>query len=259
MLSLRISATLIAVSALSYVFLRMVLSQQEKILRNEQLRRDGMANVSHELRTPLATAITRVDAMLDGIRPTDPAQLRSLSGSLNHLRKIVDDLYQLALADVDALVINKDWARLDLIVKSALEAVQDKFKEKRFHVVMNSAKAINIYGDAMRLRQIIDNLLENCYRYTNEAATIEISLREGKGVIKLTISDSGPGVDDQTLPVLFDRFIRGDVSRNRETGGSGLGLSLVKAMVSAHDGKVSAFRSDRGGLGIAMQFPAVHS
>jgi len=251
--SLRLSATLIAVSALSYIFLRMILSQQSRIQRNEQLRRESMASVSHELRTPLATAITRVDAMLDNIRPTDTNQLQSLSRSLIHLGKIVDDLYELALADVGALVVHKEIVRIDRITLEALEAAQDKLDERELTVSTDIAENLQVYGDPKLLRQTLDNLLENCYRYTSAAGTIRVRLYQEKGLANLIVSDSGPGVDDQTLSALFERFHRADTSRSRDTGGSGLGLALVKAMTEAHGGQVEAFKADEGGLGIRIK------
>lgn len=252
-LSLRLSATLIAVSALSYIFLRMILSQQARIQNNEQLRREGMASVSHELRTPLATAITRVDAMLDNIRPTDTNQLQSLSRSLIHLSKIVDDLYELALADVGALVLHKKRVKMDEIIVEALEAAQDKFAERQLTLTSDIAENLQVYGDPKLLRQILDNLLENCYRYTSAAGTVKVRLYQDKGLANLVVRDSGPGVDDNTRLALFERFHRADTSRSRDTGGSGLGLALVKAMTEAHGGQVEAFKADEGGLGIRIK------
>lgn len=256
--NLRVIATMLGVSALSYIFLRMVISQQARIQRNENFRRESMASVSHELRTPIATAITQVDAMLDGIRPFDNKQLQTLSRSLVHLGKIVDDLYQLALADVGALNLNKDRTGLGAIILDALDAARNKMGERLFVLNTDIDEGIDIYGDAKYMRQIIDNLLANCYRYSTPAATITIQLYQEKGWANLVISDSGPGVNDDTLAALFERFHRGDPSRSRDSGGSGLGLALVKAMTEAHGGTVEAFHANAGGLGIRIRIPMTH-
>lgn len=228
-----------------------------KLENSEQQRREGMASVSHELRTPLATMITAVEAMQDGIRPLNTEQLGRLSGTMEHLNTLVDDLYQLALADVGKLVCQReviDWAA---VVDDAVEAIRGKLEMRGLVLQCELEPELNIEGDSLRLRQVVTNLLENGNRYTEENGTIVVRLqREGDHAI-LTVSDSGPGVSDDKLALLFDRFSRIDVSRSRDYGGAGLGLALVKAITEAHAGEVSACKASEGGLGIRISLPLV--
>lgn len=225
--------------------------------RTEAQRREGMAGVSHELRTPLATLMAEVDAMIDGIRPLNGEQLHSLSGTIEHLSRLVDDLYQLALADVDALVFQRLPVAWNEVVEEALEAAHAKLAARQLRVERRIEPLI-VDGDAHRLRQIVDNLLENCRRYTESGGTLTLELRRQGDDAVLTLADSGPGVDDATLAAMFDRFYRADISRSRDSGGAGLGLSLVKAIAQAHGGSVAAFHAPQGGLGMRVTLPLRH-
>ncbi len=217
-----------------------------------------LANMSHELRTPLSTQLAKIQAMRDGVRPTDQEQLTSLYQSNKHLSGLVDDLYMLALADVNAQIYQKEPVAFDEIVASAVAASRDMLAEHRLTLEATIVPSIIINGDARHLRQVIENLLGNAYRYATHGGMVRVTLERQDNMAVLTVSDSGPGVSDEALPFLFDRFYRVEGSRSREKGGSGLGLSLVKALVVAHDGQVEAFHSDEGGLGIRIQLPCIN-
>lgn len=216
--------------------------------RTDVLRREGMASVSHELRTPLSTMIAKVEAMRDGIRPLDADQLDLLAGNMEHLSQLVEDLYQLALADVGVLVIHRrplDWGP---IITEALDTVSHKLNDRHIRVRRDIQTGHIIDGDALRLRQVIANLMENCARYTQTGGEVTVSLVREANRVQLRVADTGPGVDEMTLESLFVRFFRADTSRSREHGGAGLGLSLVKAILTAHDGDIRAEHAPEGGL-----------
>lgn len=227
----------------------------EVLERSDALRREGMASVSHELRTPLATLIAEVDAMQEGIRPLDSAQLRVISGSLEHLNRLVDDLYLLALADVKTLVCHREPLPLDAVVAEGVAAARTRLEARGLVLDTRLEPDTMIMGDEKRLRQLVDNLLENCRRYSRDGGTVTVSLRRDAGRAELTVADDGPGVSEEVMGSLFERFFRADKSRNRERGGAGLGLALVRAIAEAHDGSVNAFRTAPGGLGITVSLP----
>lgn len=258
-LAIRVAATLVAVTAFSGIFVRVITHQQSRLEEQEEQRREGMASVSHELRTPLATLMAQVEAMHDGIRPLDKEQLSTVSRSVDHLSHLVDDLYHLALADVSALVCRATPERLDRIVEEAVDMARGKLARRQLSVAMQIDKPIVVNGEERLLRQIIDNLLENCHRYTNTAGEVFIALDKNENECELTVADNGPGVSDNALRSLFDRFFRVDTSRARENGGSGLGLSLVKAFTEAHCGHVTAYHTAQGGLGITISLPLASS
>ncbi len=227
--------------------------------RTEAQRREGMASVSHELRTPLAALVAAVDAMRDGLRPRDDMQLSALADNIDHLSHLVDDLYQLALADVGALVCRREPVGMEQLVDVAVDAALPRLSARGISVEKRLQAGVLCQGDAQRLRQVIDNLLENCNRYCEAGARITLSLRQDVDGVQFVVADSGPGVRDDMLDSLFERFYRGDFSRSRETGGAGLGLALVKAIVEAHGGTVTASHAPQGGLAISIELPRAQS
>lgn len=253
----RITVTLVISSLFSATFVRVITNQRWKLERSEEKRRERMAGISHELRTPLATQSALVEAMLDGIRPVDRDQLLLLSHSLDQINGLVDDLYLLAQADVGTLVCSKERLRWDRIVDDSIVAAKHKLERRGIRIETRIERPVFIQGDPQRLRQIHNNILDNCNRYAMDGSIVTIALKCRHGVAELTVSDSGPGVSSVVLPYLFDRFYRADRSRSRAKGGAGLGLPLIKALAEAHGGGVSATHAPQGGLRIGVTIPCM--
>jgi signal transduction histidine kinase len=254
-LAIRVAATLIAVTSFSAIFVVIIERQQQELEKKETQRRDSMASASHELRTPLATLLAQIEAMRDGIRPLDKKHLASLSNSVEHMTDLVNDLYLLSLSDVSALVCDKEPQYLDQIVNTAIDAARSKLADHNLSIASTIKTPVCVIGDARRLRQIIDNLLENCYRYIRPDDEITVTLNKQKSWAELVVTDTGPGVNEDEMSMLFERFYRADKSRSRQHGGTGLGLSLVKALVDVHGGQVRAFKASSGGLGVSIKLP----
>jgi len=230
-----------------------------KALEKKELQqRDSIVSASHELRTPIAVMMAKIEAMRDGIRPLDQEQLTSLSSTVEHLAILVEDLYLLSLADVDALIDDKKSVKLAGVIDSAITAAQNQLSNNKLEIFTSIDGNIKVYGDARRLRQVIDNLLENCVRYTEDYGQIFIRLHQEQGSAVFVIADTGPGVDSDELLLLFDRFYLVDKSRSLQKGGTGLGLALVKAIVESHGGKIQAYQAPEGGLGIRIVLPFIH-
>ncbi|MGE4559236.1 MAG: ATP-binding protein [Desulfobulbus sp.] len=223
---------------------------------NEQLRRRWVADISHELRTPLAVLRGEVEAVLDGVRPLNPKTMEVLHAEILHLGRLVEDLYELALADIGALTYRKselDWARL---VAQTVESSRKQFTDQRLALrYCGPESGMPFIGDSERLRQLLANLLQNTLRYTDAGGCLEVVLQAAKKHFVLTFSDSAPGVPPASLERLFDRLYRVEDSRNRAHGGAGLGLALCKSIVEAHGGRIQAADSPLGGLQITVQLP----
>ena len=254
-LTTRFAVTLFGSCVFTAIFVYIIERQQRELEQKEAQRSDSMASASHELRTPLATLMAQIEAMRDGIRPLEHSQLASISLSTDHLSKLVDDLYLLTLADASALAANKGPERWDNILNEAVSATSVKLSDRNLSLKTSIETPVWVNGDAKCLRQIIDNLLENCYRYTQSDGEITVTLKRGPTIAELTVTDTGPGVSDEALSRLFDRFYRVERSRSRQMGGTGLGLSLVKALAEAHGGETQAFHAPEGGLGITVKIP----
>lgn len=254
-LAVRVAATLFLVCAFAAIFVYVIEGQQQALMREEAQRRESMAGASHELRTPLAHLVAKIEAMRDGVRPLNQDQLTSLALSVDHLTKLVDDLYLLTLADASALVCNRQPERLDRIVSDTVAAAREELSEHDLRVETSLDSPVHVSGDAKHLRQIVDNLLGNCYRHATRGGRVSVNLKRQDGWAEMVVTDTGPGVSADALPRLFDRFYRVDRSRSREKGGTGLGLSLVKALAEAHGGEVGAFSAPEGGLGVRVRIP----
>ncbi len=226
--------------------------------RNEAMRREFMADVSHELRTPLGVLHGELEALEDGVRPLDAAALRSLRGEVVTLHKLVDDLYQLSLADVGALSYRK--AELDLreIIDEAAGSFGERLRSSGLALQMELPSGpLPTFGDARRLRQLFSNLLENSCRYTDTGGALHLQARREGRQMLIDLHDSAPGVLDEHLPRLFDRFFRAEASRSRRSGGAGLGLSICQRIVEAHEGRIEARPSPLGGLWLRVELPAL--
>ncbi|MGR6808177.1 ATP-binding protein (plasmid) [Sphaerotilus natans] len=228
--------------------------------RNERLRREAMADISHELRTPLAVLRGEIEAMQDGIHPLTPQALGLLHGKVSALTRLVDDLHQLALADVGALRLRHERLDLAALVRAQTEAFAARCAERRLRLIVDLPEAAAtplLLADADRLGQLLHNLLDNAVRYTDPGGELRVALAHDPAAAQLllTVEDSAPGVAPELLPRLFERFFRVESSRGRAGGGSGLGLAICRSLVEAHGGRIHAEASPLGGLRIGVALP----
>jgi two-component system sensor histidine kinase BaeS len=225
--------------------------------RNEQLRRDFMADVSHELRTPLAVLRGEIEAIEDGVRPLSMALIPSLHSEVRTLGKLVDDLYQLSLSDAGALAYRKRPVDVLAVLRGALEPFAARYQQKGIQIENQIAPGLQASGsaDPDRLRQLFTNLLSNTWRYTDSGGRLRLRAAITAGQLQLTFDDSAPGLPDSVLPHIFERFFRAEGSRNRATGGAGLGLSICRNIVEAHQGEIRAQASPLGGVTISVTLP----
>lgn len=223
---------------------------------NEQLRRRWVADISHELRTPLAVLRGEVEAVQDGVRPLSPQTMEVLHAEILHLSRLVEDLYELSLADIGALTYRKtelDWAQL---VTQTVDSYRKQFAAHNLSLHYSGpVQGLPFLGDGERLRQLLANLLQNTLRYTDTGGRLEVLLSATKEHYQLKLADSAPGVPPQSLNRLFERLFRVEGSRNRAHGGAGLGLALCKSIVEAHGGCIQADASPLGGLQIIIELP----
>ncbi len=223
---------------------------------NETLRRDFMADISHELRTPLAILRGELEALEDGIRTLTPARLRSLQAEVATLGKLVEDLYELSLADVGALAFHPQRMDLRDAVEAAVLAFGERFATRGVSLEQPAfAGPVTVDADHRRITQLLNNLLENSVRYTDRGGIVRVAVSREDGEAVLDVMDSPPAVPPEALPRLFDRLYRVDTSRNRRSGGAGLGLALAKAMVEGQGGRIVAQRSPLGGLWVRVTLP----
>jgi len=223
-------------------------------------RQRWLADLSHELRTPVTVLRGELEAIQDGVRELTPARVDSLHREILHLGKLLDDLHDLALADAGALRYRMERIELVSLLQQSAVAIQPQCGDRQQHLQLQLPHApIYLQGDALRLRQLLDNLLANACKYTDKGGNIRVTLAQEAQQIRLDIEDSAPGVTDAQLPLLFDHLYRTDSARQRATGGAGLGLAICQRIAHAHGGQLSAAHSTLGGLHITLLLPTERS
>ena len=224
----------------------------------EQSRRHWVADTSHELRTPLAVLRAQVEALQDGVQPVTPAALGVLHGEILRMTKLVNDLQELSRADAGVLALQQDIVAPAAIMGEILASFSSMLERAGLMLEAGDLATCRAlaYADPDRLRQVFANLVENAIRYTDPGGIIRVRAISTAQAVSVRVEDSAPSVPAAKLGRLFDRFYRAENSRNRRTGGSGLGLSISKAIVEAHGGTIAAEPSALGGLAVTVSLPA---
>lgn len=214
-----------------------------------------VSDTAHELRTPLAVLRGEIEAMQDGIRPLNQENLSSLAQEVAQLERLVTDLRLLSQSDAGALDIQLAPMNLSESLKGRLSDADRWLEESGLTLSSQLTPDIMIQGDAQRLRQLWNNLLDNSCAYTQPPGELRVSLTCEANHAVITWEDSSPGVPESELSRLTERLYRVEGSRNRASGGSGLGLSIASALVNAHGGTLSPGASELGGLKWTLRFP----
>lgn len=227
--------------------------------RNLNARQQWLAEISHELRTPVAILQGELEALLDGVMPIDDIAVKSLHDESLRLSRLIDDLHKLTLSDIGALDYHFEVLDLAELFAERCRLAQPLASAQSLTINTEiSTRTAPMKGDRERLAQLADNLLQNSIRYTDPGGVINVSLSVSDTQICLCWKDSAPGVTSEQLPHLFESLYRTDASRNRNTGGAGLGLAIVNKIVEAHEGSIAASHSELGGLAITVRFPLHH-
>jgi len=217
--------------------------------------REWISNTSHELQTPLAVLRAQIEALQDGIRQPDEKTLIEMHAALMRLSRLVQDLKTLSYAREAELSANFTCEDLSEIARVSAETARSKLATQGIDLELYLGSRIRIDCDGGQIGQVIDNLLENAGRYTDGPGQVRVKLEQVDNLAVLTVNDTPPAPPDTDVERLFDRFFRVEGSRSRASGGSGLGLSVCKAIVEAHGGTIAAGHSDLGGLQITIRLP----
>ena len=225
-----------------------------ELAANESNRQELLANIAHELKTPLAVLQGHLESMLDGVEEPAPDKLFSMQEEVMRLTRLVGDLRDLSLAQVHRLELHLQPVDLDEKVERAADMLEPLLEEKRLRFVKELAPGLPARQlDPDRLNQILYNLITNAIRYTHPGTPILLKTEPAGDRVRLTIADEGPGIAPEDLPHVFEQFYRGDKSRNRASGGSGIGLSLAKSFVEAQGGTITARNRKEGGAEFVVE------
>jgi signal transduction histidine kinase len=223
--------------------------------RNDRERRDMLTDIAHELRTPLSVIRGRLEGIVDGIYPADEGKVSLALEQTYMIERLVDDLRLLTLAEARQLPFEKTNVNLGKLLQHTLELFSAEAREKEISLSLEMGSGnVQVKVDPQRMEQVIGNLISNSLRYALMGSKVWIRLKESSGVVELYINDNGPGVAEEDLPYLFDRFWRKDKSRTRASGGTGLGLAIAKQLIEAQGGQITANNLPEGGLQVKIIF-----
>lgn len=231
-----------------------------KLEKLEKIRKETTSDLAHELRTPLSTMRSYLEAMEDGIIPASKENLSSLHSELMRLVRLVDQLGQLAEVEKKSINHEKEKINISKVVLDVGKRYLPFAREKNIDFIINIKNDyLYILGDKDSIEQIFSNLFSNAVKYTDKGGEVKVNVIGKKDKVVVIIKDNGIGIPDEDLPYIFERFYRADKSRSRESGGTGIGLTITKELVKAHGGEIAVDSNLGEGTEFTITFPLSHS
>jgi signal transduction histidine kinase len=221
-----------------------------RLAEDTEDRRRLLADVSHELRTPLTVIHGNVEGMLDGLYPADAIHLERILAEARHLERLVDDLRTLSLADAGALPLHRESTDLAALASEVVAGFQPQAAADGVSLTLEANGATVLEVDPRRVRQVIANLVSNALRHTPAGGRVTVAVQPAADAVELTVSDTGSGMDAESVGRAFDRFWR-----SGDAAGAGLGLGIVRDLVRAHGGDVSLESTPGAGTLVRCRFP----
>ena len=226
----------------------------DKLEKTETIRRQLIGDVTHELRTPLTAVKGYLEGLMDGVLPADPETYEQIHSEIDRLQRLVNDLQELSRVEAGAFQLNLAPVPPERLIERIQSTFGRQFEDKNIQLVTDVETGLpNLFVDKDRIIQVLTNLAGNALQYTPNGGKVSISVRREKSEILFAVKDTGIGISTEQLTFIFNRFYRTDKSRNRASGGSGIGLTIAKALVQAHQGKIWA-ESNGEGKGSTFSF-----
>ena len=224
-----------------------------RLATTEQTRRRLLTDLAHELRTPLASIQATIEAVNDGILPTDTTTLATLTDQSQRLHRLVGDLSAVSRAEERQLNLRPVRVPIQDLVSEVAAAARPRFEAGGINLTADEGPAVGqVLVDPDRLAEALGALLDNALRHTAKAGTVIITTTGGVNRCRIAVTDTGDGFDPDVATQLFERFYRGDSSRTVSDAGSGIGLTIAKAIIEAHHGQLRA-HSDGPGKGATFE------
>ncbi|WP_408008996.1 sensor histidine kinase [Pseudalkalibacillus sp. A8] len=227
----------------------------QQLEKQEILRKNMTADIAHELRTPLATLKSHMEAFEDGIWDPTRERLGSCTEEINRLIHLISDLGQLNNMDSPEFELHLERVSIENVITQSMDAVHSAFIRKNITLAREVLKDASMYIDQERMIQVLINLLMNALKYTPPGGKVTVTAEKKNRSILIAVNDNGAGMNEESIKRAFERFYRGDPSRNRRSGGSGIGLAIVKRLVEAHGGQVWIDSKFKIGTTVYVQLP----
>lgn len=226
----------------------------ERLNYQEALKRRMTTDIAHELRTPLAAIQSHIEAFMDGVWEPNDERLSVIHGEIIRLTKLINELSELSIVEDDEINLKFSTVDLSTTLNDIMDSYEPMFLDKNINVNKDIRNDVNIMGDTDYLKRIFVNILSNAIKYTNENGSVSVSLVQIIDKVRLTVKDTGIGIPKEDLKYIFERFYRSDLSRNRQTGGTGIGLTITKALVEAHGGTIKIDSEVGKGTNVIIEF-----
>jgi two-component system, OmpR family, sensor histidine kinase BaeS len=222
-----------------------------RLAADEEQRRTLLADVSHELRTPLTVITGNLEAILDGVYPADAAHLTPILDETRIMERLIEDLRTVALSEAGTLPLHPEPTDPDVLLGEVARSFRQTAEAAGVTITTDSPDGLPILDvDPVRIREVLSNLVGNALRHTPSGGSVTLRGVAVEKTVVLTVSDTGPGIDRELLPHVFDRFVKGEASR-----GSGLGLAIARGLVEAHGGTISVASPAGGGTTFRVVLP----
>jgi len=221
----------------------------------ENLRRQMTADVAHELRTPLATLQSYLEAIMDGVWEPTPERIAVCHNEVVRLSLLVKNIEKLSSYEKEAVQLNISEFDVGNMIKEIYDYFKLMFEEKGIEFKVNVKEVITYRGDRDKIKQAVINLLSNALKYTDKGDRVGVEIFKTDNMLNIQVEDTGQGISSEDLPFIFERFYRADKSRSRSDGGSGIGLSIVKAIVELHGGNIGVESEPGKGSKFRMDLP----
>lgn len=216
--------------------------------QTEDTRRRLLSDLAHELRTPIATLKLYTEGLHDGVTVWNEDTERVMIEQTDRLARLTEDIDDVSRAEEGRIALERSTTPVGDLIWSASQAKRDAFRRRGVHLVAepDTAAGLAVDVDRRRLGQVLDNLLSNALRHTPEGGSVRLHARRAGDEVEILVTDTGEGISPEQLPHVFERFFRGDFARDRDRSGSGIGLTISRAIVDAHGGGVTASSEGSG-------------
>jgi signal transduction histidine kinase len=226
----------------------------EKLEKTENMRRQLIGDVTHELRTPLTAVKGYLEGLMDGVLTADPETYQQIHSEIDRLQRLVNDLQELSRLEAGAFQLQLTPVSPASLIERIQSNLGGQFEDKNIQLeTFVEPNLPSIWVDQDRIIQVLTNLVGNALQYTPSGGKVSLQVRRELSEVLFSIKDSGIGISAEQLTFIFNRFYRTDKSRARASGGSGIGLTIAKALVQAHHGRIWA-KSEGEGKGSTFSF-----
>lgn len=221
----------------------------------EELRRRLLSDIAHELRSPVTIIKSHLEAIEDGVWEPTPERIRLTVSEVDRLSQLICEVEKLTYIEGAGHSLALENTDASSVIERAALAFVPLYKNKGVALNCDIEPNVMMVMDGAKIRQVIENLLSNALRYTDSGGAVSVSMRGGAAEMRIEVADSGIGIAAADLPYIFERFYRTDVSRVRTSGGIGIGLAIVKAIVEAHDGTITVESAPGEGSRFTVRMP----